>query len=97
MAGTMIVSKKLLDRLRAAFKRYGSDVLGDPDITVDFFPEEFEQFFGVLLTSPKFQNMNFSEQQNSVWDYLRRDPEVTNEDLFYLSQIATETEAVEFI
>jgi hypothetical protein len=32
-----MVSKKLLDRLRAAFKRYGSQVLDDPDITIDFF------------------------------------------------------------
>jgi len=97
MAGTMMVNKKLLDRLRAAFKRYGSEVLGDPSITVDFFPTEFDEFFGVLLTSPSFQNMGFTEQQNSVWNYLRRDPEVTNADLFYISQIATETEAVEFI
>ncbi len=97
MAGTMIVSKKRLDRLRAAFKRYGSEILGDPAITVDFFPTAFEEFFGVRLTSPKFQNMGFTEQQNSVWDYLRRDPEVVNEDIFYLSEIATETEAIEFI
>ncbi|MCI0693419.1 hypothetical protein L0337_15615 [candidate division KSB1 bacterium] len=44
MAGTVAVSKKLLDRLRAAFKRYGAEVLGDPDITVNFFPTEFEEF-----------------------------------------------------
>jgi hypothetical protein len=93
----MMVNKKLLDRLRAAFKRYGSEVLGDPEITVDFFPTEFEEFFGVLLASPKFQDMTEAERQDSVWDYLRRDPEVTNEDLFYLSEIATETEAVELI
>jgi len=97
MAGTMIVSKKLLDRLRAAFKRYGSEVLSDPSVTVDFFPTEFDEFFGVLLRSPKFQNMGFTEQQNSVWNYLRRDPDMTNEDLFYISEIATESEAVEFI
>jgi len=97
MAGTMTISKKLLDRLRAAFKRYGSQVLGDPSIAIDFFPTEFEEFFGVLLTSPKFQNMTFSEQQNSVWNYLRRDPDMTNADLFYISEIATESEAVEFI
>jgi hypothetical protein len=39
--------------------------------------------------------MGFTEQQNSVWNYLRRDSEITNEDLFYLSEIATE--AVEFV
>jgi hypothetical protein len=93
----MIVSKKRLDRLRAAFKRYGSEILGDPSITVDFFPTDFEEFLGVLLTSPKFQNMGFTEQQNSVWDYLRRDPEIANEDLFYLSEIATETEPAELV
>ncbi|MCI0691473.1 hypothetical protein L0337_05630 [candidate division KSB1 bacterium] len=97
MAGKMMVSKKLLDRLRAAFKRYGAEVLGDPDITVDFFPTEFEEFFGVLLTSPKFESMSDAERQDSVWDYLSSDPELTNEDRFYISQIATETEAVEFI
>jgi hypothetical protein len=97
MAGTVAVSKKLLDRLRAAFKRYGAEVLGDPDITVDFFPTEFEEFFGVLLTSPKFESMLDAERQDSVWDYLSSDPEITSEDLFYISQIATETEAVEFI
>jgi hypothetical protein len=97
MAGTVTVSKKLLDRLRDAFKRYGAEVLGDPDITVDFFPTEFEEFFGVLLTSPKFESMLDAERQDSVWDYLSSDPEITSEDLFYISQIATETEAVEFI
>lgn len=97
MAGTMMVSKKRLDRLRAVFKRYGSEVLNDPAITVDFFPTEFEEFFGVLLTSPKFQNMGFTEQQNSVWNYLRNAPEITNEDRFHISQIATEAEAVELI
>jgi len=97
MVGTMTVSKKLLDRLRAAFKRYGSEVLGDTAITVDFFPTEFEEFFGVQLASPKFQDMTEAERQDSVWDYLRRDPEVTNQDLFYLSEIAAETETVELI
>jgi hypothetical protein len=75
----MIVSKKLLDRLRAAFKRYGDEVLGDPDITVDFFPTEFEEFFGVLLTSPKFESMLDAERQDSVWDYMSSDPEITSE------------------
>jgi len=97
MVGTMMVSKKLLDRLRAAFKRYGSNVSGDPSITVKFFPTEFAEFFDVLLLSPKFQSMSFPEQQNSVWDYLRSDPEVTNADLYFVTQIATESEEVEFI
>jgi len=97
MAGTMMVDKKLLDRLRAAFKRYGSAVLEDPSITVKFFPTEFAEFFDILLISPKFQNMGFAEQQDSVWDYLRSDPEVTNADLYFVTQIATESEEVEFI
>jgi hypothetical protein len=93
----MIVNKKLIDRLRAAFKRYGNKVLGDPDITVDFFPTEFEGYFGVFLTSPQFQSMSEGERQDSVWDYLDTDPEITDEDLHFVTQIATETEAVEFI
>lgn len=97
MAGTMMISKQLLDRLRAAFKRYGTNVLGDPSITVDFVPTEFDGYFDVFLTSPKFQKMGYTERQNSIWRYLRTDPEVTNEDLSFVTQIATETEAVEFI
>jgi hypothetical protein len=93
----MIVNKKLRDRLCAAFKRYGSKMLGDPDITVDFFPTEFEGYFGIFLTSPQFQNMPEAERQDSVWDYLDTDPEITDEDLRFVTQIATEAEAVELI
>jgi hypothetical protein len=60
MAGTIVVNKKTLDRLREAFKRYGRDVLGDPDITVDFFATEYEGSVGVLLTSSRFQKMLYS-------------------------------------
>jgi hypothetical protein len=93
----MIVSKKLLERLRAAFKRYGTEVLGDPDITIDFLPTEFDEYFEVLLTSPKFQSMRITERQNSIWKFLRATPEVTDEDLRLLSRIAIGTEAVEVI
>jgi len=97
MAGTMVVSKKLLDRFRAAFMRYGSEVLGNPDITVDFFASEFETHIEVVLGSPKFQNMGFSEEYDSIWNYLRRDPELSKEDLFQVSSVKTVPEAVEFI
>ena len=97
MAGTMMVNKKLLDRLRAAFKRYGSEILGDPNITIDFFPTDFEGYFGVFLSSPNFQSMSEAERQDSVWDYLDNDPEITDEDLHHVTQIATENEAVEII
>ncbi len=97
MAGTMIINKKLLERLRAAFKRYGNEVLGDPDITIDFLPTEFEEYFEVLLTSPRFQNMRITERQNSVWKFLRAAPEVNDKDLRYISRIAMGTEAVEVI
>ncbi len=97
MAGIMIVNKKLLDCLRAAFKRYGTEVLGDPDITVDFLPTEFEEYFEVLLTSPKFQNMRITERQNSIWKFLRAAHEVTDKDLRHLSRIAIGAEAVEVI
>jgi hypothetical protein len=96
MAGT-IVSKKILDRLREAFKRYGREVLGDPEMTVDFFPTEYEGSVGVLLTSPHFQNMPFSERQNSIWDYLLNDSQVNKDAMFVISRIAMETEAVELI
>jgi hypothetical protein len=97
MAGTMIVSKKLLERLRTAFKRYGTEILGDSDITIDFLPTEFEEYFEVLLTSPKFQSMGITERQNSIWKYLRSDPEISNDDLLFITRIATRTEAIEFI
>jgi hypothetical protein len=97
MVGTMPVSKKLFDRLRAAFKRYGNVVLGDPDITVDFLPTEFDGYFEILLASPNFEKMEYTERQNSIWKYLRSDPEITNEDLLFITRIATRTEAVEFI
>jgi len=97
MAGTMIVSKMLLERLRTAFRRYGNEVLGDPDITIDFLPTEFEDYFEVLITSPKFQSMRVTERQNSVWKFLRAAPEVTDKDLRGVSRIATGTEAVEVI
>jgi len=97
MAGTIMVNKKLLDRFRAAFKRYGSMVLGDPDIIVEFFPTEFDGYFGVFLTSPQFQSMPEAERQDSVWDYFDTDPDITDEDLRFVTQIATEAEAVEFV
>ena len=97
MAEIIMVDKKLLDRLREAFKRYGREVLGDPEITVDFFPTEYEGSVGVLLTSPLLQNMSFSERQNSIWDFLLNDPKLNRDDMFVLSRIAMETEAVEFI
>ncbi|MCI0691472.1 hypothetical protein L0337_05625 [candidate division KSB1 bacterium] len=97
MAQYIMVTKKLLDRLRAAFKRYGAEVLGDPDITVDFFPTEFDGFFGVFLNSSNFQKMGYTERQNSIWDYLSADPEITEEDLRYITQIATEAEEVELV
>lgn len=97
MAGTMIVSKELLERLRSAFKRYGKEILGDPDITVDFLPTDFEEYFEALLTSPKFQGMRITERQNSIWSFLRAAHEVTDKDLRYVSRIATGTEAVEVI
>ena len=96
MVGT-IVSKKVLDRLQEAFKRYGREVLGDADIIVEFFPTEYEGSVGVFLASPNFQAMPFSERQNSVWGYLRQDPQTNKDDIFVISRIATETEAVEFI
>jgi hypothetical protein len=96
MVGT-IVNKKILDRLQETFKRYGRDVLGDPDIAVEFFPTEYEGSVGIFLASPNFQKMPFSERQNSVWDYLRNDSQTNKDDIFVISRIATETEAVEFI
>jgi hypothetical protein len=96
MAGT-IVSKKILDRLREVFKRYGNEVLGDPDITVDFFSTDYEGSVGVLLTSPRFQNMLYSERQDSVWDYLLNNPQVNKDDMFVISRISMEPEAVEFV
>jgi len=97
MARTMIVNKQLLDRLRTAFTRYGMQILADPNITINFFPTEFEEYFEVLLTSPKFQGMSVTERQNSIWSFLRADPSVSNEDLNRVSRIATSAEAVEII
>lgn len=97
MVGTMMVNKKLLDRLRAAFRRYGTNVLGDPDITIDFFPTDFDGYIEAYLTSPKFESMEITERQNSLWDSLSADPEVSDADLRFVTRIATGTEAVEFI
>ena len=94
---TVMVSKKLLNRLREAFKRYGRDVLGDPDITVDFFPTDYEGSVGVLLTSPRFQNMSYFQRQDSIWDYLLNDPQINKDDIFVMSRISIEHEAVEFV
>jgi len=99
MTGTMPVSKKLLDRFRAAFKRYGAEVLGDPDITIHFFSSEFETHIEVVLGSPKFKNLGFSEDEeyDSIWNFLRQDPELSKEDLFQVSLIHPVPETVEFI
>ncbi len=96
MAGIIMVNKKTLDRLRAAFKRYGREVLGDLDMTADFFPTEYEGSVGVFLSSPSFQKMPFSERQNSVWEYLLNDPQVNKDDMFVISRISIEHETVEF-
>jgi hypothetical protein len=41
--------------------------------------------------------MGYTERQNSIWDYLSADPEITEEDLRYITQIATEAEEVELV
>lgn len=97
MAGTAIIDKNTPERLRETFQRYGREVLGDANITVDFFPTECEGNVGVSLSSPKFEKMPFTERQNSVWGYLRNDPKTNKNDIFVISRIATETEAAEFI
>jgi len=97
MVGTIMINKKILDRLREAFQSYGRDILGDPKIAIDFFPTEYEGSVGIFLASPNFQKMPFSERQNSVWGYLRNDPQTNKDDILVISRIATETEAVEFI
>lgn len=96
MAGIIMINKKVLDRLREAFKRYGRDVLGDPEITVDFFPTDYEGSVGVLLTSPRFQHMSHFQRQDAVWDYLLADPQI-KDDIFVISRISMEPEAVEFV
>jgi stress-induced morphogen len=97
MVGTTMVNKELLDRLRAAFRRYGMQVLDDPDITVDFFASELGMHLDVVLGSPKFQSMSFGEEDDSVWDFLHADPEMTKDDLALILQIRMEPEHVEFI
>jgi hypothetical protein len=97
MVGTTMVNKELLDRVRAAFKRYGTQVLDDPDITVDLFASELGMYLDVVLGSPKFQNMSFGEEDDSVWDFLHADPEMMKDDLALILQIRMEPEHVEFI
>lgn len=92
-----MVSKNLLERFRAAFKRYGTQVLGDPEITIDFFPAETGLHLEVVLGSPKFQDKRLGENYDSVWNFLRADPEMTNDELFLISQTRFEPEHVEFI
>jgi hypothetical protein len=79
MAGIIMVNKKILDRLREAFKSYGRDVLGDADITVEFFPTDYEGSVGFFLASPRFQNMSYFQRQDSVWDYLLANPQIKDE------------------
>jgi hypothetical protein len=64
---------------------------------IHFFPSELETHIEVVLGSSKFQNMGFSEEDDSIWNYLHRDPELSKEDLFQVSYIKTVPEAVEFI
>ena len=72
-------------------------MLNDPDIGIHFLPTEFEGFVSVLLTSEKFQSMSFFERQDSVWNYLRQDTQLTDDDISTISTISMENEAVEFI
>lgn len=97
MVGTTMVNKELLDRFRAAFKRYGAEVLDDTEITIDFFPSETGMHLEVVLGSPKFQNMRLGENFDSVWNFLRSVPELTKDDLFLISHTRFEPEHVEFI
>lgn len=41
--------------------------------------------------------MGMGEEYDSIWNCLRRDPEVAPEDLFQIALIRTAPEAVEFI
>ena len=97
MAGIIMVDRGGLDRLREAFKRYGREVLGDSEITVDFFPTEYEGSVGVLLASANFGSMAFSERQNSVWNFLLSDQLLNKKDMFVISRISTEIESAELV
>jgi hypothetical protein len=66
-------------------------------MTIHFFASEFETHIEVVLGSPKFQNLGVNEEYDSIWDFLRQDPELTQKDLFQVSSIHTVPEAIEFI
>ena len=72
-------------------------MLNDPDITIDIFASELGMYLDVVLGSPKFQERKWDEEEDSVWDFLRADPEITKDDFALILQIRTEPEHVEFI
>ena len=72
-------------------------MLNDPDITIDFFASELGMYLEVVLGSPQFQETKWDEEEDSVWNFLRSDPQMSKEDLDLILQIRTEPEHVEFI
>jgi len=54
-------------------------------------------YLEVVLGSPQFQETKWDEEEDSVWNFLRSDPQMSKEDLDLILQIRTEPEHVEFI
>jgi len=91
MAGTLVFSKPRVERLRQALQRYCQQELKDPSATVEVLPEaEFpDMLIAPVVISSEFRKMSATGRQISVWKFMRKDPDVTREDLSAISRIIT--------
>jgi hypothetical protein len=92
MAGTLIATRARIKRIHEAIMRYCEKKLGDPEAIVEVQPMEEIDKFVVVVASPKFKSMPYSERQNEIWDFLFADPATNKDDLFEISRIMTESE-----
>jgi hypothetical protein len=92
MAGTLIATRARVKRIREAVARYCEKKLGDPDAIIEILPQEEIDKFVVVVASPKFKSMPYSQRQDEIWDFLFADPATNKDDLFEISRIMTESE-----
>ena len=90
MVGTLIFPRDQIERLRQALQRYSQQILGDKTAFVEIVPDpEFPDMLIVpIIISSAFNTMSETERQDSIWRFLRNDPNISREDFSGVSRIA---------
>lgn len=92
MVGTVTSQRTKIEQVRAALERFCREKLGDLSAIIDFVPTDFFDFFEVVVISPKFKKMPYSERVEMVMKSLSSDPQLPRDSFTSISRILTEDE-----